>query len=208
MDFKKQLIINYDADARRRDFTEDKLEPWKVDIRQRFAMLLTKEGKKKILEIGSGAGFDAEYFQKQGFEVLATDFSKEMIKRCQKRKLKTKVFDFYNLAELGETFDAIYSMNALLHVPEKDLKKVLKIISSTLNPTGIFYYGVYGGKDAEEIIADENKTNLPRFFSFLADKTLLDIVKDYFAIIDFRVIPTAAATSSWFHFQSLLLRKR
>ena len=130
-----------------------------------------------------------------------------MVKMCKKRGLDTKVLDLYRLSTLGKTFDAIFSLNVLLHVPKKDLIKVLQGIHETLNPNGIFFYGVYGGIDEEKIVTDKTKMNLPRLFSFLSDDTLLDTVKELFEVIDFKTVDIGSDKPN-FHFQSLFLRKK
>ena len=207
MDFKQQLKVAYNKDAQRRDSAEGKRDQWKLDVRQQFVNLLKKEGKKTVLELGSGAGLDAKFFQDSGFEVLATDLSDEMTKMCKKRGLDARVLDLYDLAPLGKTFDAIFSLNVLLHVPRKDLDLVLHNIHKSLNNNGVFFYGVYGGTDDEKIITDKTKMNLPRLFSFLSDNTLLEAVKDLFEVIDFKVIDIGSDKPN-FHFQSLFLKKQ
>lgn len=207
MNFKQQLVVAYDKDVKRRNDAEDKRDQWKLDARRQFVNLLEAENRKIVLELGSGVGLDAKFFQDEGFNVLATDLSKEMVKMCKKRGLKAKVVDLYCLSSLGITFDAIYSMNALLHVPRKDLKSVLENIYQALNKGGTFFYGVYGGKDEEKVFTDKTKMNLPRFFSFLSDKTLLSVVKKKFEVIDFGIRDFNDKKPN-LHFQSLLLRKR
>lgn len=207
MNFKQQLIKAYNKDAKRRDSAEGKRDQWKMDVREQFVSLLKKEGKKTILELGAGAGLDAKYFSDNGFDVLATDISNEMIKMCKKRGLNAKVVDLYELTSLGKTFDAVFSLNVLLHVPRKDLDTVLDNIYNALNKGGIFFYGVYGGTDEEKIINDKSKMGLPRFFSFLSDKTLLEIVQKRFEVIDFKIIDIDSKRPN-FHFQSLFLRKK
>lgn len=205
--FKEQLKVAYGKDAQRRDSAEGKRDKWKLDIRQQFVDFLKTENKKTILELGSGAGWDAKFFQDNGFNILATDLSNEMTKMCQKRGLSAKVMDLYDLASLGTTFDAIFSLNVLLHVPRKDLETVLKGIHGALNEGGIFFYGVYGGMDEEKIITDKSKMGLPRLFSFLSDQTLLDSVEGLFDVADFKTVDIGTAKPN-FHFQSLLLRKK
>lgn len=207
MDFKLQLKKAYDKDAKRRDKAEGKRDQWKLDLREKFANFLQKENKKTILELGSGAGLDAKYFQDKGFEVVATDLSSEMVKMCRKRGLNAKVVDLYNLNSLNTKFDGIYSMNVLLHVPKKDLEKVLNNIANALNKEGIFFYGVYGGYDGEETFTDKSKMDLPRFFSFLSDRTIQEIVKDKFDVVEFKTIDIGNKKPN-FYFQSLLLRKK
>src|SRR3989344_2776623 len=169
--FKDELKVAYDSDAKRRDESENKREQWKLDLRQYFVGFLKKENKKTVLELGSGAGLDSIYFKKNGFDVLATDLSEEMVNMCRKRGLNAKVLDLYEIDKLERKFDAVFSLNVLLHVPRKDLENVLNSIHKILNNNGIFVYGVYGGMDEEKRITDKNKMGLPRFFSFLSDNT-------------------------------------
>jgi cyclopropane fatty-acyl-phospholipid synthase-like methyltransferase len=205
--FKEQLKAAYDADANRRTGNAKKRSQWKLDARQRFADLLKNEGKKTILEIGAGAGLDAKYFQDQGLEVLATDLSPNMVEACKKLGLLAQVIDLYNLEKLGRTFDAIYSLNVLLHVPQADLAQVLTTISSCLSQNGLFFYGVYGGMNKEETHTDPTRMNMPRYFSFLEDETLRRLVSPIFDIISSEIIDIGDDQAG-LHFQSLLLRKK
>jgi cyclopropane fatty-acyl-phospholipid synthase-like methyltransferase len=205
--FKEELKVAYDTDAKRRDEAEGKRDQWKLELRQYFVDLLKKENKKSVLELGAGAGLDSLFFKKNGFEVLATDLSPEMIKMCQKRGLEATAFDLYDLEKLNKKFDAIFSLNVLLHVPRKDIEKVLEGIYNTLNDNGIFFYGVYGGIEEEKTIIDKYKMGLPRFFSFLSDETILELVKTKFDVIKFETIDVEGKQPG-FHFQSLFLRKK
>lgn len=207
MDFKDQLKIAYDADAQRRDDNESTREAWKLSLREQFAYLVKSEGKLTVLELGTGVGIDSAFFQTQMLDVLATDLSSQMIERCRKRGLNARAIDLYELMNLGATFDATYSLNVLLHVPRKDLEKVLGIIHDALIPNGIFFYGVYGGVDEEKVITDAKKMNLPRFFSLLTDEALLKAVAPKFDVIKFETI-VIGSDQPGFHFQALFLRKR
>lgn len=203
---KQQLKVAYNADAQRRKDNENNRDTWKLQCRDYFASLLTAQNFNSILELGAGVGLDAKYFQDLGFDVLATDLSEEMVAGCKERGLNAKVIDLYELESLGRLFDGIYSMNVLLHTPRKDLKTVLKSISSVLNHKGIFFYGVYGGIDEEKTVTDNTKMGLPRFFSFLSDTALQEIVGEWFNVIKFDTIDIGSDKPN-FHFQALYLQK-
>ena len=205
-DIKQQLKTAYDADATRRDEDEKNRADWKIRVREEFINLLRKENKKSILELGSGPGVDSKYFMDQGFDVLATDLSPEMVKMCRKRNVPAKVLDLYKISSLGKKFDGIYSLNVLLHTPRTDLQKVLSGIHNALNDDGIFFYGVYGGSNEEKTIIDKTKMGLPRFFSFMTDETLQEEAKKKFEVIKFEAIDLKESRPG-FHFQSLFLRK-
>ncbi len=206
MDIKQQLVEAYNKDAQRRDAAEGKREIWKEEVRQKFADMLKSENKKSVLELGAGAGFDSKFFQEEGFHVLATDLSPEMVKMCIKRDIPAQVADIYDLSSLGRKFDAVFSLNVLLHIPRNDLRIVLNSISNVLTQGGFFFYGVYGGQNKEETITDNSKMSLLRFFSFLSDQTIQDYAKKYFEIIDFQTVDLGNTRPN-FHFQALTLKK-
>ena len=206
-DFKAQLKVAYDKDALRRVNVERNREEWKIRFREEFADLLQREGKKTVLELGAGICSDSKFFQDNGFEVLATDLSDEMVARSRENGVRAQVADLYQIDELGEKFDGIYSMNVLLHVPRADLEMVLEKIHQALNPGGLFFYGVYGGTDEEKIITDKSKMGLPRLFSFLSDKTIQEAVANWFDILSFETVDIDSPTPD-FCFQALLLRRK
>ncbi len=160
-----------------------------------------------MLELGAGVGTDSKYFEENSLSVLATDLSEEMVNRCLEKGLRARVIDLYEISNLRETFDGVFSMNVLLHVPRKDLDAVLRNIHDTLNPQGLFFFGVYGGTDEEKTFTDNSKMGLPRLFSFLSDKTICEVVTKWFEIIKFETIDIGSDKPN-FHFQSLLLRKK
>ena len=69
-----------------------------------------------------------------------------MVKLCLQKGLNAYVMDFLGLDFPASSFDAIYSLNCLLHVPTHDLPQVLQKLQGLLKPTGLFYLGVYGEK--------------------------------------------------------------
>lgn len=208
-DLKVELVAAYDNDAQRRNDNADSRNSWKVATRKNFADFIQAEHKTTVLEIGAGAGLDSVYFQDRGFDILATDISPKMVDTCKYKALNAVTLDLYDLGTLQRQFDAIYSMNVLLHVPKKDLGQVLATIHEALTPNGIFFYGVYGGINKETVFTDSRRMNLPRFFSFLDDAKLQQAVLPLFEIINADVLDVGETESGLqLHFQSLLLRKR
>jgi SAM-dependent methyltransferase len=209
-DFKKQLEAAYDADAERRAVTVER-DPWKLELREIFARQAKAKDLRTVLEIGSGDGFDAAYLQAQEFDVLATDLSAKMVEQCKKRELPAVVADVYQLDKLGRRFDAVYSMNVLLHVPKQDVLEVLRSIGGVMNIGGLFFLGVYGGFDREEVKKDPNIVALPRFFSFLSDEALLEAATSVFEVVNFEAIKPrnfyVGGKERGFHFQALMLQK-
>jgi cyclopropane fatty-acyl-phospholipid synthase-like methyltransferase len=206
--FKDQLRAAYDSDAKRRAGNASKRSDWKLKARQTFADLAKQESKTTILEIGAGAGLDAKFFKDEDFDVLATDLSPNMVEACKELGLNARVLDLYHFDKVKEHFDAIYSINVLLHIPPEDLKTILTAIHDHLQPNGLFHYGVYGGITKEETFADPTRVNMPRYFSFLDDATLHQAVSPLFDIVHSETIEQVDHSNPELSFQSLLLRKK
>lgn len=180
-------------------------EDWKMAERQQFLDLLKQEGKKTLLEVGAGTGADGLFFQKNGLHVVCTDLSLAMIELCREKGLEAYVMDFLSLNFPPASFEAIYALNCLLHVPTNDLSAVLEKLGSLLIPGGLFFLGVYGGDKEEEGIHEDDWHQPPRFFAHHTDEFMKKAVAPYFEIVSFKPIPLS--NPAW-HFQSMILRRR
>ena len=204
-DLRLSLQTAYNSKAHERD--QKAIPEWKLDERKVFLSLLTQEKKKSLLEIGAGSGKDSAFFQENGLTVFCTDLSSEMVKLCQQKGLAAKTLDFADLDSLKTSFDSVYALSSLLHLPKKELPTVLSSIDALLKPNGLFYMGVYGGYNSEGIW--EGDSYRPkRFFSFFTDVALKRIVSEVFYLHSFKHISLTETASSNLHYQSLILRKR
>ena len=84
----------------------------------------------RLLDLGCGTGLDAEYLARQGYRVVAVDWSPAMIERAQSRvaraglaeRISVKALGIHELDQLGSgKFDCLYSnlgaLNCLMDVP-------------------------------------------------------------------------------------------
>jgi SAM-dependent methyltransferase len=197
------LRESYNRKAEERDGYE--IEAWKIEERCRFLSLLRKESKKSLLEIGAGPGVHGKFFQDNGLDVICTDLSSEMIRLCREKGLTAHVMDFLHLDFPPSSFDAVYALNCLLHVPRKDLARVLEAIQVLLKPGGLFYLGVYGGRESERVWP-EDRYEPKRFFSFLSDDQITEISTRFFELVDFEQIHLENDDPD-FHFQALILKR-
>jgi len=192
----------YDRHAAERDRTE--IEPWKQDQRQRFLDRLLDASARTLLEIGAGTGRDGLFFQQHGLDVTCTDLSPAMVALCQQKGLRAYVRDFLSLDLPPAAFDAVYALNCLLHVPNRDLPTVLTAIQSALRAGGLFFLGVYAGDNFEGIW--EGDTYEPkRFFSLRTDEAIQAAVAPYFDVVSFERVTVDHTRNA--HFQTLVLRR-
>ena len=190
----------YDGGAAWRDSISK--EPWKQAERQAFAGRLAPGAR--LLEIGAGTGQDSAWFQQQGLAVVAADLSPAMVERCRAKGIEAHVMDFLQLGFPAASFDAVFAMNCLLHVPNHDLPAVLAAVRALLRPGGLFFVGVYGAEQSGEGPIEDDAHVPPRFFSWRTDEQLLAFAAGAgFGVADFH----AVATGRGQHFQSLTLHR-
>ena len=109
-------------------------------------------GSKKVLEIGSGSGRDANYMIKNGFDVIGIDGSEEMINIAinkypdlQGRLIHSILPNKFPKFEYK--FDSLYSIGTLMHLQENDLETTIKKINTILLPKSPVYISVSGDRD-------------------------------------------------------------
>lgn len=195
------LTHYYNGDASRRDQGEK--SDWKVEERARFLDALRDEGKQTLLEVGAGTGQDSLFFKDAGLTVTATDLSPVMVEHCRAKGLEAHVMDFLGLEFDEASFDAIYSLNCLLHVPRETLPDVLANFRRLLTPGGLFYLGIYGGDNETTTKTSEFGE---RTFVLWTDESLKQVVGESFQIEYFRRIDFEQVWPKCF--QSLILRRR
>ena len=200
--FKNNLIASYNNHAQERDTY--RLDAWKIEERANFLSLLQSKNKRSLLEIGAGTGKDGKFFQDTGMNVTCIDLSPEMIKLCQQKGLSAQVMDMTALDFPPNSFDAVYALNSLLHIPKAKFRIVLKNIQQVLKLSGLFYLGVYGSDEEFEGVWEQDAYNPKRFFSFHSDENIQKITAEIFEPRYFKRIPIDGNHP---HFQSLILEK-
>lgn len=204
MDIRYDEVIGplreaYDARAAWRDGLAK--EPWKLAERQAFRDRLAPGAR--LLEIGAGTGQDSAWFQAEGLAVVATDLSPEMVEHCRAKGIDARVMDVLHLDVPAASFDAAFTVNCLLHVPNRDMPAALAAIRAALRPGGLFFLGVYDGTESAEGPDADDQYVPPRFFSWRTDAQLLDFAAAGFDVADFHTVDVGGGH----RFQSLTLRR-
>jgi len=198
----EDLRRSYDNMAQERD--GHAVAAWKIEERDWFLALLNKEGKQRLLEVGAGTGKFSKFFQDNSLTVVCTDLSPENVRLCQAKGITAYAMDFLALDFPEGSFDAVFALNCLLHVPRSDLPRVLEAIRNVLRPGGLFYLGVYGGKEHTGVWP-EDRYEPRRFFRLQTDEQLRQAVSPFFELVSFKRI--ALEDEDGFHFQSMVLRR-
>jgi SAM-dependent methyltransferase len=170
-------------------------QQFKLDERDAFLDRLHVAGATRLLEIGAGTGHDSLFFANAGLDVAAVDLSPEMVRHCRDKGIEAYVRDVMNLGFPDESFDAVWTMNCLLHVPNDDLVEAFTAIRRVLTPGGLMFAGMWGGKSCQFWSDDD-----ARFFASRTDRELFDCANQVFDVIDFHTVKHGDD-----HFQALTL---
>lgn len=100
------------------------------------------EKSSNVLELGCGEGRDAIYLLSEGYNVLAVDYSKTVINKCNLLTQNKYINNFmqFDLIEdkLNKKFDFIYSVAVIHMFVEQDHRDAFyNFIKNHLNPNGI-----------------------------------------------------------------------
>jgi SAM-dependent methyltransferase len=122
------------------------------------AQVFKAAGAKRVLELAAGHGRDALYFARQGFTVLATDFSGVALDQIHRAaqaqdlaaKISTIVHDLREPLSLDdEAVDAVFAHMALcMALSTKEIQAAVNEIRRVLRPGGAFIYTVRHTGDA------------------------------------------------------------
>lgn len=204
-EIKSNLRHAYDGKVEER--AEKSIDDWKLTLNQDFYQMMTSEGKSTLLEIGAGTGQHGIFFKNLGLDVTCTDLSPAMVAHMRAEGMEAQVMDFVNLYFPDETFDAVYAMNCLLHVPHKDFGDALRSVKRVLKPGGLFFLCQYGGIEEEGPYAGDHYEP-KRFFSLWTDEQIQAEVKIEFDLITFRAIEVPGNSRPDMHSQAMVLRKK
>jgi ubiquinone/menaquinone biosynthesis C-methylase UbiE len=109
------------------------------------------QSESRLLDLGCGTGIDALEFAKRGHEVVATDWSPQMVERTRARAAEAGMASRVTAAHLGiqqldkleDTFDVIYSNFGPLNCAP-DLGAVAAECARLLRPGGRLVFSVMG----------------------------------------------------------------
>jgi SAM-dependent methyltransferase len=204
-DVIEQLRNAYARSASKRD--QMIKHDWKLDERAGFLARLSPGSR--LLEVGAGTGQDAVFFRDNGLDVVATDLTPEMVARCTEKGLVAHVRDVMDLGFDDATFDAVWTINCLLHVPTDTLPAALAEIARVVRPDGVLYLGVYSTEPPFEGLDTDDTHDPQRFFAFRTDDVMLGAVGERFDVIAFHTFEIPAQTRvRTFRFQSITARRR
>lgn len=115
-----------------------------------------------MLELGTGPGHDALFFEANGVSVRRTDGARAFVDRLRSAGHAADVLDI-TADELGGPYDAVFANAVLLHLTAAQLYDVLGKAARAVGPGGLLAFTVKEGDGAAWSAA---KLGEPRFFTY------------------------------------------
>lgn len=175
----RQVIDMYEAYADRYDeiVGNEPIERVKAALKRLAAEVGTGG---QVLEIGSGAGREADLLEDLGLHVRRTDATQRFLEIQAARGKKGELLDVVS-DPLGGPYDAVVALCVLFYVCREEIAAVLNKIAHSLRPGGAFLVSMRHG-DGEK--NGDYQTVLWRRddFAQLLEKAGMAIVWDEFAI--------------------------
>lgn len=156
------LAAYYDQQAGQRAARE--LNPQRVTYRDQFLSLLRAEGRRTVLEVGTGPGQDGAAFIAAGVQVAGVDLSQEQVRLARLAGVDAQRASVFAMPFPSRSFQAGWTMSTLVHVPDDRFGAALDEIAARLVDGAPLAVGLWGGLDYQGP-SDRDTIQPPRFFS-------------------------------------------
>lgn len=160
------LAVYYDQEAD--DRADRPLDDRRIAARTAFLHRLGGAGVR-VLEVGPGAGRDSAALVAAGHDVVGVDLSRQQLRHAVATGSLAIVSTARSLPFPDDTFEALWTMSVLMHVPDTAIVDTLVELRRVLRPGALAAIGVWGGPDVEDRGDRQDRYDPPRLFSRRSD---------------------------------------
>lgn len=127
----------------------------------------------RVLELGSGPGWDADYLERLGLTVQRSDLTPAFVEMMRAGGHDARVLDA-RTDDLGGPWDGVLANAVLLHLNRDEFATVLARVAQAVRPGGVFAFTLKEG-DGEGW--SEAKLELPRWFVYWREPDVRSALK-------------------------------
>lgn len=164
MDIKQKMAETYDKIAS--DYSTSHFAHFWIEEFDFYKSIING---KKIIDLGCGAGRDADVFVKNGFDYTGIDTSGGMLKVARERvpNGKFQQMDLSKTTFADGAFDGFWASASFLHIPKKDIAGVLQETKRITKKGGVGFISVKEKTELDEGMIEENRYDgISRYFAF------------------------------------------
>lgn len=189
MDYKATVKAGYNKIANR--YLEERTRD-SQDVRLLDGLIDRLPVHAKVLDAGCGAGVPVTQLLSQKFNVTGVDFSEAQIELARKN-VPSAEFICRDLTQLDlpdETFDAICSYYAIIHIPRAEHEPLLVNFYRLLKPAGLALLCLGAENLVDDV--DDNFLGAPMYWSHFDSETYLEMLRRIgFQVISSKYVPDA-----------------
>lgn len=142
----------------------------RAELHAEFVELLRTEGRRSILDFGAGPGFDGPGFQRAGLRYVGLDLAHGNGVQARTAGIVVVQGSMADPPFAAMSFDAGWSMSALMHVADRDVPATLSAMASVLRPGGPLVVGQWGGAPKTRIDTEKLPGHRRHFYSRPAER--------------------------------------
>ena len=178
VDLVEETILAYEASAE--DYFGKNNDMSKVEPEALMFLAMLDLPPKKILDVGCGHGRDAKYFSEKGYRVEGIDLSDKLLEKARAQAPKADFYrmDMRKMTFPDETFDGLWSMASLLHLPPEEASSAMKEYHRVLKSSGLMYLSVLEGNGPDSLPATPKYGNHSKYFYTYGQDEFHALVKD------------------------------
>lgn len=138
----RETVASYEQIARA--YAESTAGPEGVGSAALRRLVVAIPADGRVLELGSGPGWDADFVESFGPTVRRTDLTRAFVQLQRGRGRHAEVLDaIYD--EYGGPYDAVMALCVLIHIERDDTSRLLAKVAAALRPGGSFLVSVREG---------------------------------------------------------------
>lgn len=137
----------------------------------RFAGLV---GHGRVLELGSGPGWDADYLEQRGVQVTRSDATPAFVERLRAAGHDAQLLDVRS-GDLGGPYNGVLANAVLLHLSRDQFRDTLRRIRQAVTADGLLAVTLKEG-DGEQW--STVKLGMPRHFTYWREPALRDALQE------------------------------
>lgn len=188
-----ELTAYYEAEARGRHRVD--LGELRTSLREEFASTLRSEGRSRLVDVGAGPGLDAAQWRSDGFDVVGLDLAHANVELMRDGGLVGVTGSLHRLPFRSGSFDALWTMSTLVHVPDRHVDAALAELVRVVAPGAPVGIGTWGGRDFEGA-PEVGEIRPYRFFSLRSHDRWRNVLAGHGTVETFRSFDPHAV-SGW-----------
>jgi SAM-dependent methyltransferase len=151
-------------------------------------------GHGRVLELGSGPGWDAAYLERRGVRVTRSDATRAFVDRLRAAGHQAQLLDIRH-DDLGGPYDAVLADAVLLHLSRDQFRHALGRIRRAVTPAGLLAVTLKEGDGEQWSTA---RLGLPRHFTYWREPALRQALPDAGWHVTF-LAHVPGQTDQWLH---------